>query len=193
MRTSRKLLARIERCRKIGVRADLGRARARMPVPINAAGLILPSLIHAETQEGERCFRFANWPFVSIEHAANTRSSFFPLSPAPDDDAEQPAADANRAEHEAEAARRKLMIDDGKWMNAEDATREWTRGLRQVITGFETFLTVTLARDLANKHQLDLKPLVVEIREAFRKHRGEVSDAAREEAAKLPEFIEETS
>lgn len=88
-------------------------------------------------------------------------------------------ADADRAEHDAEQARRKLAIDEGKWVSAEDAAREWGRELARFISDVETFLSSTLAKDLANAHGLDWKGLSVEIREKFRGFRAETSEAAR--------------
>jgi len=55
-------------------------------------------------------------------------------------------ADADRAEYEAEAARRKLMVDEGRYVVAEDAARAWTRELTKLISDVETFLSTTLAR-----------------------------------------------
>jgi hypothetical protein len=138
----------------------------------------------------------------SREFAANTRTSILPLSNAPPTDldpsssARVPAtygavsdreidmarrckADANRAEHEAEAARRKLLIDEGRYIVAEDAAREWARALTKLISEIESFMSTTLARQLAERHGLDWKVLTVEMREAFRTFRGGLSDDAR--------------
>ncbi|MBR0687332.1 hypothetical protein JQ594_15480 [Bradyrhizobium manausense] len=88
-------------------------------------------------------------------------------------------ADADRAELDAESARRKLAIDEGRYVVAEDASREWGRELARFISETETFLTSTLARDLAQAHGLDWKAISVEIREAYRKFRSGASDDAR--------------
>jgi hypothetical protein len=139
-------------------------------------------------------------------HPANMRTTFLPLSTAQPAaiDVERPAAkvpsatsgtgaaseleydlarrrkaDADRAEHEAEGARRKLLVDEGRYVVAEDAAREWTRVLTKLISDIETFLSTTLARHLAEKHGLDWKALTVEIREKFRLFRGGISADAR--------------
>lgn len=90
-------------------------------------------------------------------------------------------ADADRAEHDAEAARRKLAIDEGRYIVAEDAAREWGRTLAKLMSEIETFLSTTLAREIAEKHGLDWKALTVEMREKFRLFRGNISDAARDD------------
>lgn len=88
-------------------------------------------------------------------------------------------ADADRAEYDAEEARRKLAIAQGKYVVAEDAAREWGREMSRFISDVETFLSSTLARDLAAAHGLDWKALSVEIREKFRAFRAESSEEAR--------------
>lgn len=94
-------------------------------------------------------------------------------------------ADADKAEHDAEAARRRNAVDEGRWMDTAAAQREWARELARIISDIETFLASTLARDLAEKHGLDWKELSVELRRAFRSHRSVAADGAgreREEA-----------
>jgi hypothetical protein len=93
-------------------------------------------------------------------------------------------ADADRAEHDAEAARRRLAIDEGRWVSADEAARTWARELARLIADTETFLFTTLARELAQRHGLDWKTIAVEIRELFHKHRATASEdaAARREA-----------
>lgn len=88
-------------------------------------------------------------------------------------------ADADRAEHDAEAARRKLLVDEGKYIVAEDAARIWGRELAKLMSEIETFMSSTLSRELAERHGLDWKALTVEMREAFRKFRTGVSEDAR--------------
>jgi hypothetical protein len=88
-------------------------------------------------------------------------------------------ADADRAEYEAEAARRKLAVDEGRWVDAQEAARAWGYELARLMTGIETFLFVSLARGLAEQHDLEWKTLAVEIRERFRAFRAERSVDAR--------------
>ena len=86
-------------------------------------------------------------------------------------------ADADKAEHDAEAARRKLAVDEGRWMDATAASKEWSRMLSEIVGGFEVFLASTLARDTADRNGLDMKAVSVRFREMFRKHRAGVSAA----------------
>lgn len=88
-------------------------------------------------------------------------------------------ADADRAELELENARRKMAVDEGRYVVAEDAARAWGKELARFIADTETFLSSTLARDLAATHSLDWKALSVEIRERFRAFRSETSEEAR--------------
>ncbi len=88
-------------------------------------------------------------------------------------------ADADKAEFDAEAARRKLAIDEGRWIDAAAAQREWAAALAKEISGFETFLTGTLARQLADEHHLDWKVIATQMRDAFRAYREDVSNAAQ--------------
>jgi hypothetical protein len=135
------------------------------------------------------------------QHPANARTTFLPLTttlaPAHEalaakmpaapgamsdrelDLARRAKADADRAEYEAEASRRRLLVDDGKYVVAEDAARAWVREMSKLISQIETFLSTTLARQLAEKHGLDWKALTVEMREEFRVFRASVSDDAR--------------
>lgn len=79
-------------------------------------------------------------------------------------------ADAERAEHDTEAARRKNSLDEGRWIDAADAAREWGRELSRIRTETETFLFTALARHLADRHGLDWKTLAVEMRDLYRAH-----------------------
>lgn len=88
-------------------------------------------------------------------------------------------ADADKAEHDAEAARRKLAIDEGRYVLAEEAASVWGRELTKLIGEIEMFVSTTLSRDLAEHHDLDWKMLSAEMRESFRKFRAASSDAAR--------------
>lgn len=96
-------------------------------------------------------------------------------------------ADANRAEHDAEASRRKLLVDEGKYVVAEDAARAWGRELAKLISETETFLFSKLARQIAEQYGLDFKALAVEVREAFRQFRAGASEDARTRRDRLPE------
>lgn len=94
-------------------------------------------------------------------------------------------ADADRAEHEAEQARRRLAIDEGRYIVAEDAARAWGRELARLMSDTETFLFSSLARSVADRHGIDFKQLAVFMREEFRKFRAETSDEARQRREQL--------
>jgi hypothetical protein len=113
-----------------------------------------------------------------LDAPEKTQPAATPLLPM-SDLARRAKADADRAEYDAEEARRKLAVAQGKYVVAEDAARAWGRELVRFIAEIETFLSSTLARSLADAHGLDWKPLSVEIREKFRAFRGTVSEAAR--------------
>jgi hypothetical protein len=93
-------------------------------------------------------------------------------------------ADAEKAEHDAEAARRKLAIDEGRWVDAAEALRTWTAKLAAIISETETYLTNTLARELADEFRSDAKTLAARIRDRYREFRSRVADdAANAQAA----------
>lgn len=96
-------------------------------------------------------------------------------------------ADADRAEHEAEAAGRKLLVDSGRYVVAADAAAAWGREAAKMVSDVETFMSTTLSREIAEKHGLDWRALSVEMRESFRKHRS----TASEHAARRREVIEQ--
>jgi hypothetical protein len=118
--------------------------------------------------------------------AAPDQSKPQPDIPRPSSDREldlarRAKADADKAEHDAEAARRKLAVDEGRWMDATAASKEWSRGLSEIVAGFEVFLASTLARDTADRNGLDMKAVSVRFREMFRKYRAGVSAAASDQ------------
>ena len=100
-------------------------------------------------------------------------------------------ADADRAELDLELARRKMAVDEGRYVEAAEAARSYGRELAKLLSETETFLFSTLAREIANAHGIDWKTLAVSMRESYRKFRAGVSDDARTrrealEAAKDP-------
>lgn len=102
------------------------------------------------------------------------------LVPSHDDLARRRKADADRAEHEAEQKRRQLEVDAGRWVEAEAAKRAFARELAKVVSETETFLTATLARELADHFGVDAKQMSVMVRQAWRRHRGDVAEGARQ-------------
>ncbi len=107
------------------------------------------------------------------------------LSEREQDLARRAKADADRSEYDAEQARRKLALDEGKYILAADVARTWARELAKLMSEIETFMGATLARELAARHGLEWKPLTVEMREAFRRFRGGISEQARDRRATI--------
>jgi hypothetical protein len=102
--------------------------------------------------------------------------------PANDDDEDlrrRRRADADKAEHDAEAARRRNAVDEGRWILADDAMRAWGKELSRLVADTETFLYQTVARDLAEKHGLDWKTVSAELRALYRKYRATTSEDAK--------------
>jgi hypothetical protein len=90
-------------------------------------------------------------------------------------------ADAEKAEYEAEAARRKLAIDEGRWVDAAEAARTWAAEVARMVSETETFLTNALARELADEFKCDWKVLAARIRDGYRRFRSGVADNAAAE------------
>lgn len=103
-----------------------------------------------------------------------------PSAPASDDEMlrRRRKADAEKAEHDAEAARRKLAVDEGRWVDAAEAAHTWTATLAGIISETETFLTNSLARELADEFHCDWKTLAARIRDGYRGFRSRVADQA---------------
>lgn len=87
-------------------------------------------------------------------------------------------ADARRAEAEAIAAERRNAVEDGRYIDAAEATRAWSGELARLVSDHEMFVTMSLARTIAARHGLDWKELSVEMRGELRRHRGEIADEA---------------
>ncbi|ODA67113.1 hypothetical protein A7A08_01859 [Methyloligella halotolerans] len=98
-------------------------------------------------------------------------------------------ARAAKAVNEARFAQLKAEKESGRWIETEMAQRAWRQELSQLIDEFETFLTSTLARTLAEAHDLDAKALSIEIRDLYHAHRRKAAARAKEELsteAELP-------
>lgn len=88
-------------------------------------------------------------------------------------------ADADRAEEEAEAARRRNLVDAGRWIDAAEAKRVWTGEFARELAEIETFLFTTLSKQHADRHGLDWKRISVEFRADFRAHRSKSADSTQ--------------
>lgn len=117
------------------------------------------------------------------------RSSAAVPPPVHDDLARRRRADADKAEHDAEAARRKLAQDEGRWVDAGEAQRAWARQLAHIVSETETFLATTLANDLADRFGLDRKAVAGAVRDAYRSHRAAVAKTVGAERAEREEAM----
>ena len=98
-------------------------------------------------------------------------------------------AEAELAEHQAEAARRKLAIDEGRWVEASDAQAAWGRELTNLVNHFENFVLRTLPRDIAERHHgCDLKAETIHMGGLFRKWRVEIADVCLKRSQELEEI-----
>jgi hypothetical protein len=88
-------------------------------------------------------------------------------------------ADADSAEHEAEAKRRRNALDEGKYVLAEEASRTFARQLAETTAKTDTFIVNRMARDTAEKFNLDWKEVSAFFREQWRAFRASVAAEAR--------------
>lgn len=114
-----------------------------------------------------------------IAPAPAARQPSPPMTDREADLARRTRADADRAELDLELARRKMAVDEGRYVLAEDAARSYGRELAKLLSETETFLFSTLAREIANANGIDWKTLAVGMRESYRRFRAGVSDDAR--------------
>jgi hypothetical protein len=56
-------------------------------------------------------------------------------------------ADADKAEHDAEAARRKLALDEGRWIDAAEVVKTWQRELSTIVANTETSVAKSVAAE----------------------------------------------
>jgi hypothetical protein len=106
-------------------------------------------------------------------------------APLDDDFARRRRAEADLAELQAEHTRRKMAQDEGRWIEAAAAAKEWGRALTNIIGETETFIGSTLARETAEQFGLDFKTLSVAFRKSYHKHRAAAAQSALDELAAL--------
>jgi hypothetical protein len=97
-------------------------------------------------------------------------------------------AQAERAEHEAEAARRRNMVETGRWMEVEEARQNWTREVGAFIGRWENFLMSAGPRAIDDAGLLrpgaDQKSVAIALRRAWHGERDEIAeDAGRKRRA----------
>lgn len=141
------------------------------------------------------------------EFPATTRTAFFPLSssdgsprvgqgadivplaPAMSerdlDMARRAKADADRAEHDAEAARRKLALDAGRYVDAQAASAQMATIASKTVTIIETAV-LNRSAILAEKFKLPERDLRHILTDEFRNVRERAAGKLRDGAAQLP-------
>ncbi|RNJ50285.1 hypothetical protein [Methylocystis hirsuta] len=102
-----------------------------------------------------------------------------PLSERERDLARRAKADADKAEHDAEAARRRLAIDEGHYVLAKDAAAAWGKELAKIMGALDTFLGTTLPRSIADECGCDWRVISARSREEWRALRAQLSDDAK--------------
>lgn len=101
------------------------------------------------------------------------------LSERERDLARRAKADADKAECDAEAARRKLALDQGRYVLAEEAATAWAREMSKCIGEIDLFIGKTLPQLTAERHNIDWKTLAAQMREDWRDFRMRMSDNAK--------------
>lgn len=136
----------------------------------------------------------------SKDFPANERTSLFPASdttapePVPVSDLEldrarRAKADADKAEYDAEVVRRRLLLDNGRFVLTRDVVAQTGKITTRMMTFFENAL-VELAAAIASKYSLPQRDVLHVLREEFRKIRARAAAHYRMEAEKLPETYE---
>lgn len=91
-------------------------------------------------------------------------------------------ADADAAEHAAQFARLRNERETGRWVEAAEVRKLFSRELSDFVTETETWAAQKLARGLADKYALDWRTLSADIRAAWREFRtGEAEEAERKD------------
>jgi hypothetical protein len=122
-------------------------------------------------------------PIIASSYPGPATIAAETLSEREKDLARRAKADADKAEHDAEAARRRLALDEGRYVVAEEAAASFRREMARSISETELFIN-NLARHIAENFNLDHKQITALAREDYRKFRSDYStDAAARLAA----------
>ena len=105
------------------------------------------------------------------------------------DRARRAKADADKAEHAAEAARRRLDLDVGRYMDATEARARMAKIAAQTVAAIELALP-DLALALVDKFSIPQRDVLHVLREEFRHIRTRAAERLRKEAEMLPELVE---
>ncbi len=102
-----------------------------------------------------------------------------PTSERERDLARRAKADADKAEHDEEAARRRLAVDEGRYVLAEEAAAAWGKEISKVLAAIEGFMTMSLPRLLADEIGADWRVISTISRNQWRALRAQLSDDAK--------------
>jgi hypothetical protein len=93
-------------------------------------------------------------------------------------------AQADKAVYDAEAARRKLEVDAGRWVEREAMERTFGRILQRELGNIEQFMTNALPQALESKFGVAWKEISIAIRDEWRDYRGEAAKKLAAEAGR---------
>jgi hypothetical protein len=99
-----------------------------------------------------------------------------PAGDGGDDFRRRRKADADRAEFEAEAARRRNERDTGRWMDRAGAELAWAEGMQRIVDATEIFILRRIPQFLAEQYGLDHAAVAQRVEQLFEAHlRGNIS------------------
>ncbi len=110
--------------------------------------------------------------------AAPTNSAH--LSERERDLARRAKADADKAEHDAEAARRRLAVDEGRYVLAEDAAAAWGKQFSKALAAIDGFVTTGLPRAIADETGADWRAISTISKTHWRAFREQIAADAKD-------------
>lgn len=138
-------------------------------------------------------------PAIGMTLPTASSEASVPAAPSPrraaddDDLARKRKADADRSEEEAIAARRRNAAEEGRWVEADAAQKEFNKEMAALFAGFESFLFNDVARDVGNRHSCDWKAEATHLRQIFRAYRSKVAIDATERCRQIEQQTEPDS
>jgi hypothetical protein len=150
------------------------------------------ALVWVERAEADLAAKLIPGQQNAQDFPANERTPLDEPAPAITSDLEldrarRAKADASRAEYHAEAARRRLALDSGRYMETQEASAQMARITAKTINLIQGALP-NLSAALAEKFQLSQRDVLQFLRAEFRKARAREASKLRDGAARLPEF-----
>jgi len=103
-----------------------------------------------------------------------------PTSERERDLARRAKADADKAEHDAEAARRRLAVDEGRYVIAEDAAAAWGKEIAKILATIEGFITTGLPRAIADETGADWRTISTISKTSWRALREQIAADAKD-------------